>query len=225
MAVALIVAAGRGERLGFGSPKALVPLCGQPMLAWSVASLRSVPAVSEIVVALPADALDAAPEGVIAVAGGAQRSQSVRAALEASSAGADPVIVHDAARPLAAADIFTRALDALELTPEAHAVIAATPVADTIKQVAADGRSVSATLDRSTLWAVQTPQVFRRAALQRALADAGDELLSQATDDAWLIERAGGVVHVIGSDPGNLKVTTPQDLRVAELMLRERRAQ
>jgi 2-C-methyl-D-erythritol 4-phosphate cytidylyltransferase len=225
MAVALIVAAGRGERLGFGSPKALVPLCGQPMLAWSVASLRSVPAVSEIVVALPADALDAAPEGVIAVAGGAQRSQSVRAALDASSAGADPVIVHDAARPLAAADIFTRALDALELTPEAHAVIAATPVADTIKQVAADGRSVSATLDRSTLWAVQTPQVFRRATLQRALADAGDELLSQATDDAWLIERAGGVVHVIGSDPGNLKVTTPQDLRVAELMLRERRAQ
>jgi 2-C-methyl-D-erythritol 4-phosphate cytidylyltransferase len=195
------------------------------MLAWSVASLRSVPAVSEIVVALPADALDAAPEGVIAVAGGAQRSQSVRAALEASSAGADPVIVHDAARPLATADIFTRALDALELTPEAHAVIAATPVSDTIKQVAADGRSVSATLDRSTLWAVQTPQVFRRAALQRALADAGDELLSQATDDAWLIERAGGVVHVIGSDPGNLKVTTAQDLRVAELMLRERRAQ
>jgi 2-C-methyl-D-erythritol 4-phosphate cytidylyltransferase len=83
---------------------------------------------------------------------------------------------------------------------------------------------VSATLDRSTLWAVQTPQVFRRAALERALADASDELLSQATDDAWLIERAGGVVHVIGSDPGNLKVTTPQDLRVAELMLRERRS-
>ena len=224
MAVALIVAAGRGERLGFGRPKALVPLCGQPMLAWSVGSLRAVPAVSQIVVALPADALDAAPDGVIAVAGGAQRSQSVRAALAAASPDADLVIVHDAARPLATPDLFTQALEALALAPEADAVIAATPVSDTIKEVADDGRSVTRTLDRARLWAVQTPQVFRRAALERALVEASDELLSQATDDAWLIERAGGVVHVIGSDPGNLKITTPEDLRVAELLLGERRS-
>jgi 2-C-methyl-D-erythritol 4-phosphate cytidylyltransferase len=224
MAVALIVAAGRGERLGFGRPKALVPLCGQPMLAWSVGSLWAVPAVSQIVVALPADALDAAPDGVIAVAGGAQRSQSVRAALAAASADADLVIVHDAARPLATPDLFTQALEALALAPEADAVIAATPVSDTIKEVADDGRSVTRTLDRARLWAVQTPQVFRRAALERALVEASDELLSQATDDAWLIERAGGVVHVIGSDPGNLKITTPEDLRVAELLLGERRS-
>ena len=224
MAVALIVAAGRGERLGFGRPKALVPLCGQSMLAWSVGSLRAVPAVSQIIVALPADALDAAPDGVTAVAGGAQRSQSVRAALAAAAADADPVIVHDAARPLATPDLFTQALEALALAPEADAVIAATPVSDTIKEVADDGRSVTRTLDRARLWAVQTPQVFRRAALERALAEASDELLSQATDDAWLIERAGGVVHVIGSDPGNLKITTPEDLRVAELLLAERRS-
>jgi len=224
MAVALIVAAGRGERLGFGRPKALVPLCGQPMLAWSVASLQAVPAVSQIVVALPADALDAAPDGVTAVAGGVQRSQSVRAALAAASADADLVIVHDAARPLATPDLFTQALEALALAPEADAVIAATPVSDTIKEIADDGRSVTRTLDRARLWAVQTPQVFRRAALERALAEASDELLSQATDDAWLIERAGGVVHVIGSDPGNLKITTPEDLRVAELLLAERRS-
>jgi 2-C-methyl-D-erythritol 4-phosphate cytidylyltransferase len=224
MAVALIVAAGRGERLGFGRPKALVPLCGQPMLAWSVGSLRAVPAVSQIVVALPADALDAAPDGVTAVAGGAQRSQSVRAALAAASADAELVIVHDAARPLATPDLFTQALKALALAPEADAVIAATPVSDTIKEVAVDGRSVTRTLDRARLWAVQTPQVFRRAALERALAEASDELLSQATDDAWLIERAGGVVHVIGSDPGNLKITTSEDLRVAELLLAERRS-
>jgi 2-C-methyl-D-erythritol 4-phosphate cytidylyltransferase len=223
MAVALIVAAGRGERLGFGSPKALVPLCGQPMLAWSVASLRSVPDVTEIVVALPADALDAAPDGVTAVAGGAQRSHSVRAALAAASPGQDPVIVHDAARPLTSPDVFAQALEALELAPEADAVIAAAPVSDTIKQVAGDGRSVSATLDRSTLWAVQTPQVFRRAALERALGGS-DEVLAQATDDAWLIERAGGVVHVVGSDPANLKITTPEDLRIAELLLGERRS-
>ncbi len=224
MAVALIVAAGRGERLGFGRPKALVPLCGQSMLAWSVGSLRDVAAVSEIIVALPADALDAAPDGVTVVAGGAQRSQSVRAALAAAAADADPVIVHDAARPLATADLFIQALDALALAPEADAVIAATPVSDTIKEVADDGRSVTRTLDRSRLWAVQTPQVFRRASLERALTEASDELLSQATDDAWLIERAGGVVHVIGSDPGNLKITTREDLRVAELLLAERRS-
>jgi 2-C-methyl-D-erythritol 4-phosphate cytidylyltransferase len=224
MAVALTVAAGRGERLGFGRPKALVPLCGRPMLAWSVSSLQAVPAVSQIVVALPADALDAAPAGVTVVAGGVQRSQSVRAALAASTAGGDPVIVHDAARPLATPDIFTQALEALALAPEADAVIAATPVSDTIKEVAADGRSVTRTLDRARLWAIQTPQVFRRAALELALAEASDELLSQATDDAWLIERAGGVVHVIGSDPGNLKITTPEDLCVAELLLAERRS-
>jgi 2-C-methyl-D-erythritol 4-phosphate cytidylyltransferase len=224
MAVALIVAAGRGERLGFGRPKALVPLCGQPMLAWSVGSLRAVRAVSQIVVALPADALDAAPDGVTAVAGGVQRSESVRAALAASAAGADPVIVHDAARPLATPDLFTQALEALALAPEADAVIAATRVSDTIKEVADDGRTVTRTLDRARLWAVQTPQVFRRAALERALAEASDELLARATDDAWLIERAGGVVHVIGSDPGNLKITTPEDLRVAELLLTERRS-
>jgi 2-C-methyl-D-erythritol 4-phosphate cytidylyltransferase len=224
MAVALIVAAGRGERLGYGRPKALVPLCGQSMLAWSVGSLRAVPAVSQIVVALPADALDAAPDGVTVVAGGAQRSQSVRAALAASAADADLVIVHDAARPLATPDLFAQALEALVLAPEADAVIAATPVSDTIKEVADDGRSVTRTLDRTALWAIQTPQVFRRAALERVLTAASDELLSQATDDAWLIERAGGVVHVIGSDPGNLKITTPEDLRVAELLLAERRS-
>jgi 2-C-methyl-D-erythritol 4-phosphate cytidylyltransferase len=132
--------------------------------------------------------------------------------------------VHDAARPLATPDLFTQALEALALAPEADAVIAATPVSDTIKEVGGDGRSVTRTLDRAVLWAVQTPQVFRRPALERVLAEASDELLSQATDDAWLIERAGGVVHVIGSDPGNLKITTPEDLRVAELLLAERRA-
>src|ERR1700722_19500846 len=169
MAVALVVAAGRGEPLGFGRPKALVPLCGQTMLAWSVGSLRAVPAVSQIVVALPADALDSAPDGVTAVAGGAQRSQSVRAALAAAAADADPVVVHDAARPLATPDLFTQAIEALALAPEADAVIAATPVSDTIKEVAEDGRSVTRTLERARLWAVQTPQVFRRAALERVL--------------------------------------------------------
>ncbi|HEY2739020.1 MAG TPA: 2-C-methyl-D-erythritol 4-phosphate cytidylyltransferase [Thermoanaerobaculia bacterium] len=222
MAVALIVAAGRGERLGSGRPKALVPLCGRPMLEWSVAALRAVAAITQIVVALPADELDAAPEGTVAVSGGLQRSHSVRNAL-AACAGGDPVIVHDAARPLATSRLFQQALDELERHPEVAAVIAAAPVADTIKQVSGDGSTVARTLDRSTLWAVQTPQVFRRAALEHALTSASDEELGRATDDAWLIERSGGAVRILGSDPGNMKITTPEDLRVAELLLAELR--
>jgi 2-C-methyl-D-erythritol 4-phosphate cytidylyltransferase len=218
MAVALIVAAGRGERLGFGRPKALVTLGGKTMIAWSVDTLWNVGAVQQIVVALPASELEAAPARTVAVAGGSVRSASVRAALEASEG--DPVIVHDAARPLASVELFERALAELERSG-ADAVIAASPVSDTIKQV--DGRVVARTLDRSVLWAVQTPQVFRRAALERALSDQPDEVLAAATDDAWLVERTGGVVQVLEADPTNIKVTTPLDLRIAELLLSEHR--
>ena len=217
MAVALIVAAGRGERLGSGRPKALVSLAGRPMLEWSVDALRRVDAVGRIVVALPAAELAAAPEGTVAVAGGAVRSQSVREALSAAGAG-DPVIVHDAARPLAAPELFERALAELE-SSGADAVIAAAPVTDTIKEVAGDGRTVARTLDRARLWAVQTPQVFRRAALEQALNEADDALLESATDDAWLIERAGGTVRVLEASAENIKITTRDDLRVAEALL------
>jgi 2-C-methyl-D-erythritol 4-phosphate cytidylyltransferase len=223
MAVALIVAAGRGERLGSGRPKALVPLCGRPMLEWSVAALRQVPAVEQIVIALPAEALDAAPAGTLPVPGGVQRSHSVRNAL-AACMGGDPVIVHDAARPLAGSRLFAEALAELESHPDAAAVIAAAPVSDTIKEVGDDGATVSRTLERARLWAVQTPQVFRRGALERALRASTDDELAKATDDAWLVERSGGIVRILRSDPGNMKITTPQDLRIAELVLSERRS-
>jgi 2-C-methyl-D-erythritol 4-phosphate cytidylyltransferase len=191
------------------------------MLEWSVETLRMVPAVERIVVALPDDALDAAPAGTLAVAGGVVRSASVREALRACPEG-DPVVVHDAARPLAPAALFKRALDQLERSG-ADGVIAAARVSDTIKEVGAGGRRVARTLDRSRLWAVQTPQVFRRAALARALLSAADDVLARATDDAWLVEQAGGVIEVVESSPANLKVTTPTDLRLAELLLEERR--
>ncbi len=220
MAVALIVAAGRGERLGSDRPKALVTVAGRPMLQWSVDALLGVADVQRIVVALPADALAHAPAGALAVAGGAVRSESVRAALRAVPDG-DPVIVHDAARPLARPELFAGALAELERSG-ADAVVAAAPVADTIKQVGADGRSVQRTLDRSCLWTVQTPQVFRRAALERELLHASPELLAAATDDAWLIERAGGSVRVLPAPAENFKITTPLDLRLAELLLGER---
>jgi 2-C-methyl-D-erythritol 4-phosphate cytidylyltransferase len=214
MAVALIVAAGSGERLGAPRPKAFVTLAGKPMVQWSIDALRAVPSVERIVVALPEG--EAAPEGTIGVPGGAVRSASVRAALAAAGPG-DPVIVHDAARPLvtpAAVEVTLAALGG------ADAAIAAAPVADTIKEADADG-SVRATLDRSRLWAVQTPQTFRRDALERAL-DVDDDTLAAATDDAWLVERAGGTVRVVSAPPENLKVTTAADLHRAELLLRDR---
>jgi 2-C-methyl-D-erythritol 4-phosphate cytidylyltransferase len=220
MAVALLVAAGRGERLGAEGPKAFVMLAGRPMLDWSLAALRAVPAIERIVVALPPGIV--APPGTIAVAGGEQRSQSVRAALAAAGDGPpdEPIVVHDAARPLATPALFARALDALAQRG-GDAVVAAAPVTDTVKR-AGDDLRVAETLDRSGLWAVQTPQVFRRAALATALA-APDDVLAAATDDAGLVERAGGTVHVVESSAENLKVTTAVDLRLAEILLHERR--
>ena len=212
MAVALVVAAGRGERLGKPVPKAFANLAGRPMVEWSVATLQRVAAVTEIVVALPPGV--AAPGGTIGVPGGSERSHSVRAALAAASDD-DVVVVHDAARPLVTPELVRACLDALG---DADAAIAAAPVTDTIKECA-DGRVVR-TLDRSRLWAVQTPQVFRRAALQRAL-DQDHKALGVATDDASLVEAMGGTVHVVAAPRENLKVTTELDLRVAEMLLRE----
>jgi len=153
--------------------------------------------------------------GVTVVAGAAARSGSVRAALAAAPPG--DVVVHDAARPLVTPDHFREALAALA---GADCAVAAAPLTDTVKEVGPD-RLVTATLDRSRLWAIQTPQAFRRAALERALA-VGDELLAQATDDAWLVERTGGSVRVVESTPANLKVTTPHDLAIAERLLADR---
>jgi 2-C-methyl-D-erythritol 4-phosphate cytidylyltransferase len=184
------------------------------MLEWSLDALREVPQVAAIVVALP-PGWDA-PPGTIGVPGGAHRSQSVRAALD--GAAGDPVIVHDAARPLLTAQLVRSALEEIERR-NCDAVIAAAPVTDTIKQ--ADDGLVVRTLDRSSLWAAQTPQVFRRAALERALS-APDDVLAAATDDAWLVERAGGTVRVVASCAENLKITTAGDMQVAELVLRER---
>ena len=210
--VALLVAAGSGERLGHGRPKALVEVAGRTLLDWSLAALRAA-GIDQVVVALPEGART--PPGCVGVRGGATRSASVRAALAAAPPG--DVVVHDAARPLASPELFAAALAALQ---DADCAIAAAPVTDTIKQAA--GGVVTATLDRSALWAVQTPQAFRRAVLERAL-DVPEDVLALATDDAWLVERAGGSVRIVESSAANFKITTPHDLQVAELLLAGRR--
>jgi 2-C-methyl-D-erythritol 4-phosphate cytidylyltransferase len=223
LTVALIVAAGSGERLGAARPKALVELAGRPLVQWSIDALAAAEGIDEIVVALPPGT--PAPSGVTAVDGGEVRSDSVRLALAAAGSRrgeTDLVLVHDAARPLVTAALAESLIAALSADAGADAVIAAVPVTDTVKRV--DGaRAVIETLPRSELWAVQTPQVFRRGALERAL-DVSARELALATDDAWLIERAGGRVIVVGASDENLKVTTPLDLQVAELLLRARGA-
>jgi 2-C-methyl-D-erythritol 4-phosphate cytidylyltransferase len=232
MAVALIVAAGLGERLGAPHPKALVEVAGRPLWKWSLCTLREAAGIGRIAIAMPPayesggvtsevsiglpSSLDA-----IAVKGGVTRSESVRHALAAAGDGRDSdlVLVHDAARPLVTVELIEATL-AAAAGEGVDAAIAATRVTDTIKQ-ADGGGVVTQTLDRAGLWAVQTPQVFRREALERAL-DVPDDVLAQATDDAWLVERAGGRVVVVPSTPENLKITTPLDLDLAELLLARR---
>jgi 2-C-methyl-D-erythritol 4-phosphate cytidylyltransferase len=188
------------------------------MLEWSIDALKAVPEIGHIVVATPPGV--EAPAGTSGVFGGDERSHSVRAALHHTLAG-DPVLVHDAARPLVTPEIIRAVLTGLDA--DADAAIAAARVTDTIKAQGEDASpTVARTLDRSGLWAIQTPQVFRRDVLERALAQP-HEILAAATDDASLVETMGGTVRLVESPRENLKVTTPDDLRLADLLLRSRR--
>jgi 2-C-methyl-D-erythritol 4-phosphate cytidylyltransferase len=220
---ALVVAAGSGERLGAGRPKAFVVVAGRPLVEWSLAAIAGA-GVPRAVVAVPpghcataeerlAAAAGSFPLGLALVEGGTTRSESVRNAL-AAAGDVEAVLVHDAARPLATPDLFRRTLAALS---RHDAAIAAARVTDTIKEAGPDC-VVLQTHDRSRLWAVQTPQAFRADSLRRAL-DVPAELLAAATDDAWLVERAGGSVRVVEAPARNIKVTTRHDLLVAEQLL------
>jgi 2-C-methyl-D-erythritol 4-phosphate cytidylyltransferase len=197
--VGIIPAAGAGERLGADVPKAFAVLGGRPMVEWSLDVLRAV--CDRVVVAVPADRAEP-PDFV---AGGATRSESVRNALDAAPE-ASVFVVHDAARPLVTVELVRRCLHALEAY---DGVVAAVPVTDTVK-VVEDGEVIR-TPDRGELWAAQTPQVFRAEVLRRASGE--------ATDDASLVEAIGGRVRVVEGMPENLKVTSPLDVRIAEMLL------
>jgi 2-C-methyl-D-erythritol 4-phosphate cytidylyltransferase len=217
-ATAILAAAGSGERLGAGVPKAFVELAGRPMLEWSLAALAEAGSIGEVLVTVPATGTVPSVPGATPVEGGPSRSESVANAIDRVET--DLVLVHDAARPLATAALFDAIVAELEADRDADAVIAATPVTDTTKEVLPGSREVRRTLDRSSLWSIQTPQGFRTDALRSALAST--ELLSQASDDAMLVERNGGRVLVHEAPAENFKVTTPLDLEVAERLLRGR---
>ena len=212
-------------------------LAGRPLVEWSIAALRAARGVRSIVVACPPGHVHELGGGDLGVVdGGATRARSVANALEA--VGTELVAIHDAARPLLTPELVEGVLATLAEDPDAAGVIAATPVTDTIKQASAGPSpgilqlstphggekaaiDVVSTVDRSLLWAAQTPQVFRVEALRRALA-ADPAAVEAATDEAMLVEAAGGRVLVHPAPPENLKVTTPLDLRVAELLLAAR---
>ncbi|MCW2568602.1 MAG: 2-C-methyl-D-erythritol 4-phosphate cytidylyltransferase [Mycobacterium sp.] len=219
--VVLVPAAGRGERLGPGAPKALRALRGDPLLLHAVRRIAAAESVAAIVVAAPPGAEDAvramlAPvaTSLVVVAGGVSREESVGRALAAAPAGLEVVLVHDAARCLCPPELADEVAAAVRAGHDA--VVPVLPVTDTVKQVDGGG-AVVATPDRATLRAVQTPQGFRREVLARAYAAVapGDAW----TDDASLVERYGTLVHTIPGREEAMKVTRPFDLLVAEAVL------
>ena len=224
MTFAIVVAAGSGARMGSKLPKALMPVGGRPLVAWSLIALAACDAIDGIVLAAPAGQEtpmrmavgEAGGEGLLVVSGGATRQRSVQAALAAIPDDIDHILVHDAARPLVTAELCVALIAALD---GAEGAIAAAPVADTLKRIG-DGDLIVETIDRAELWQAQTPQVFHADVLRHAFATATDATLDTATDCASMVEAMGGRVRLVRSATPNLKVTIQADLLLAEQLLR-----
>jgi 2-C-methyl-D-erythritol 4-phosphate cytidylyltransferase len=214
---ALLVAAGAGVRLGSNVPKAFHEIAGRTLLEHALARFIDHPLVRDVFVVVAADRVaqvqSMAGNSCVVTAGGVLRADSVRAGLERLGADIDAVLVHDVARPFVPAEVITRVVEAL--AAGADAVVPAVPVVDTIKAVRPDGvgEIVTSTLDREMLRAIQTPQGFRRAALVAAHREP-----REVTDDASLIEFAGGTVVVVAGADESFKITRPWDLRIAEAL-------
>lgn len=214
-AAVVVVAAGEGTRLGYGMPKAYVPLAGRPLLLWALDGIAAARTAMSVVIVAPADLVErtAAMVGPVSplirvVAGGATRQQSVIRGLAEVAATTQVVLIHDAARAQAPAELFDVVVAAVEAHDEG--VVPGLPVVDTIKSVA-DG-SVTGTVDRSLLSAVQTPQGFPL----EQLIDAYERSTADETDDAGVFAAAGRPVRVIPGDVRAVKITTPDDLARAE---------
>ena len=204
---AVVVAAGAAAR--FGRPKQFEPLGERRVVDWSLATTQAA-CDGVVLVVPPVWDVTSEPGADVVVPGGHTRPGSVRRGLASVPADADVVVVHDAARPLASARLYASAVEAV--LAGANGAICAVPVDDTLKRV--EGSTVVHTIDRQGLWAVQTPQAFRPDVLRRA-----HEGEPEATDDAALVEAIGGRVVVVPGEPGNLKLTRPEDLAVAEALL------
>lgn len=209
-------------------PKAFAPLAGRPMLHWPVAAAAAAATVRAIVIAAPEGRLDEALEAgreaagasvpVAAVAGGRERADSVAAGL--AEVRTPVVAIHDAARPLVSSEAFD-ALAAIVASGEADGAILAAPVFETVKRAVPDPGphpAIAETVDRAGLWAAQTPQLFRTETLRRAYEAAGARA-SEATDDATLVEWAGGSVLLVPASGPNFKLTSAEDLALAEALL------
>lgn len=214
--VALIPAGGLGTRLGSRTPKQFLALAGGSILAATVRHFARHPAIDGVLVAAPAAHVERATRalrgfwGVAAVVpGGQTRQESVWLALRAAPDDADFVVVHDAVRPFITRALIDAVVGAARM---AGAAICALPVTETVKRVRGD--EVEATIDRTGLWTVQTPQAFRADLLREAHEKARRDGVV-GTDDAALVERLGHPVKVIRGLEGNLKITTPEDLRRA----------
>jgi 2-C-methyl-D-erythritol 4-phosphate cytidylyltransferase len=211
-------------RLGLTEPKAFVRLAGATLFGHVLRTLASVEGVQEAVIAIPAGTEATTRTEIAAVGfdlpvkitpGGTERQDSVRIALALTSADAKLIVVHDAARPFATAPMFEACLEAAQ---QGGAAIVAIPVADSLKRV--DRRTITGTIQRSSLWHAQTPQAFRREILRKAHMQALRAGVT-ATDDAELVERIGGAVVVVEGSRFNFKITTRDDLRMAEAIVRE----
>jgi 2-C-methyl-D-erythritol 4-phosphate cytidylyltransferase len=224
----ILVAAGSGERLGAGMPKAFAPLCGEPLLAHALRGVFCCAEVAHVIIVAPGAHLAECREVaarelaggcavVDIVAGGADRSASVEAGLSALSHDDGIVLVHDVARCLAPAELFDRVVTAVRAG--SPAVVPGLPVTDTVKVVDAAGL-VLATPDRDSLRGIQTPQGFLREVIQQAHS-AANAAAGSATDDAVLVERMGGHVRVVTGDDRALKITSPLDLALAEALLQD----
>ena len=220
---AVIVAAGGGERLGARQPKGFVELTGVPLFVHAARALGAADAIVDVVVVVPPGMvgqaerlLDRAELSATVCEGGATRQDSVSRGLACARRSASAIAVHDAARPLVQPRLVERTVAALQ--DPWDAVAPALPVVDTLKLVEMPRLSVLRTVDRDHLWAVQTPQVFRRSTLERVharVASAADA----ATDDLALVERAGGRVRLVEGDRRNFKITYPEDLALAAALL------
>jgi 2-C-methyl-D-erythritol 4-phosphate cytidylyltransferase len=215
-AVALVAAAGRGERLGANIPKALLRISGRPLLAFALQTVDACDELEAVVVAAPPDRLDEIADVakvsvklMEVVAGGETRNSSIRNALEVVPGEFDAVVCHDVARPFATPALFTAVLTALD---HADGAVPTLPVHDTVKRM--DGKDIGETLPRDGLVLSQTPQAFHRQVLEAAHRAAPVDGF-EGTDDAALVERAGYRVVSVPGDASNLKLTTAADLRVA----------